>query len=124
MTTNFLRNQNELNPIVEQKFDKLIIGNNKKESVFSPLTYSPDYLEDNMAWDKLKGYHGNTSKKDSINHYVDHNYIYLNNTNTDKPENELESLKKNNFSTLCSPLIREKYHLNLNSNQGSCLFYS
>ena len=40
---------------LEHNIDKLVLSNRKSESIFSPFVYSPKYLEDIMARERLKG---------------------------------------------------------------------
>jgi len=107
--------QFQLNPLLEHKFDKLIKGNNNKESLFSPLNYNPKYLEDNMAWEKLKGNQTPYDPKETVNKYVNHSYIFNPKLSKTSESSELENLKNSNLNLLSSPLIQSKFHLHLNN---------
>ena len=109
----------QLSPQLEHKFDQLLKGNNNKESLFSPLNYNPKYLEDIMAWEKLKGNQSPYQMKESVNNYVNHNFIF--NPKISKPNNysELESLKRNNLDKLSSPLVKSVFHLNIRNPRNN-----
>jgi len=133
MTSRFFNYQQPINSQLEHNFDSHIKRANRNESVFSPLTYSPHYINDANAREKLKG--NQTPYNICENNYALHNINNINNNSVNSPNKSNQGVNptkaltnsgylNENNAKVGSPLSKTNFNFNINSTKGNTLNYN